>query len=123
MKGEPLSKLTGERESLFSARDLLTWNEVFPTFSYVKTSDDDSATDTFSVVADYGWAQRILCSGCYQQDAEAIVAACEMVRGVGALVATTRCYKRPDSKLESDPGPCGKCAACIARRSYYGTAE
>lgn len=59
-----------------SARDLLIWNEVAPAFDYVKTSDEGSATETFSVIADYGWAQRILCSGCYQQDAEAIVAAC-----------------------------------------------
>lgn len=46
----------------------------------------------------------------------------ELRKGVGALVATTRCYKRPDSKLEPDPGPCGKCAACMARIAYYGAA-
>lgn len=44
-------------------------------------------------------------------------------RGVGALVATARCYKRPTSKLDPDPGPCGKCAACLARLAYYGSAE
>jgi 7-cyano-7-deazaguanine synthase in queuosine biosynthesis len=41
--------------------------------------------------------------------------------GVGPLIATTRCYKRPDSKLERDPGPCGTCAVCLAKRAYYGS--
>lgn len=60
------------------ARDILEWNDKLPEkVSVVKTSDDESATDTFSVVADYGWAERILCSGSYQQDAEAIKLAIE----------------------------------------------
>jgi hypothetical protein len=30
---------------------------------------EDHATKVFAVVADHGWAERILASGCYQRDA------------------------------------------------------
>jgi len=36
------------------------------------TSPMDSATKFYSVVADYGWAQKILCSGSYLDDANSI---------------------------------------------------
>lgn len=41
-------------------------------------------------------------------------------RGVSALVATSRCYRRLESKLEHDPGPCATCAVCMAKRACYG---
>lgn len=61
------------------AKDLLTWNDVFPDVRVVEETTD-AATQTYMVVADYGWAERILCGGCYQQDAEAIVAAIKEAR-------------------------------------------
>lgn len=36
------------------------------------TAPPDWVTRTFSVIADYGWAERILCSECYRHDADAI---------------------------------------------------
>jgi len=56
-----------------SARDLLEWNEKLPTFLVVE--EEHGATPTFMLVADYGWAERILCGGMYHQDALAIEAA------------------------------------------------
>jgi hypothetical protein len=38
--------------------------------------------------------------------------------GVGALVATTYCLKRPKHKHEAWDGPCGKCAPCLAKAAY-----
>lgn len=43
----------------------------------------------------------------------------ETLRGVGALVATSACLKRPALKTEPWDGPCGKCAPCMARSAYY----
>lgn len=37
-----------------------------------RTSPPDDATATYSVIADYGWAERILCSGCSLRDANDI---------------------------------------------------
>lgn len=37
-----------------------------------KTSPPNNATDTYSVVACYGWAQKILCSDSYLKDANQI---------------------------------------------------
>lgn len=63
------------------ARDLLEWNGVLPNVRVVE-EEEHGATPTFMVVADYGWAERILCGGCYQQDADAIAAAItEVCRG------------------------------------------
>jgi hypothetical protein len=36
------------------------------------TALPESATRTYSVIADYGWAERILCSGSYLRDANSI---------------------------------------------------
>lgn len=61
-----------------SARDLLEWNGVLPEVHVVQQDGpgiDEKATPFFMVVADYGWAERILCTGSYQQDAEAIAEA------------------------------------------------
>jgi hypothetical protein len=53
-------------------------------------------------------------------DAETLAATVRAtIQAVRPIVATARCYRRPDSKLESDPGPCGKCAACLARNAFY----
>jgi hypothetical protein len=57
------------------ARDLLEWNEKLPEEIRVVQEDHHGATPTFMVVASWGWAERILCGGCYPQDAEAIAAA------------------------------------------------
>lgn len=57
-----------------TARELLEWNGVLPSVDVLQ-EETVGATATFMVRADYGWAQRILCSGCYRQDALAIEAA------------------------------------------------
>lgn len=57
-----------------SARDLLEWNEVLPDVRVVE-EEPHGETPTFMVVADYGWAERILCEGCYLLDARMIEAA------------------------------------------------
>lgn len=49
----------------------------------------------------------------------ALVDAASAALDAQAMVAGARCYRRPDSKLEPDPGPCGRCAACIARGGFY----
>jgi hypothetical protein len=36
------------------------------------TAEPKSKTRTYSVVADYGWAEKILCSGSYRRDANDI---------------------------------------------------
>lgn len=36
------------------------------------TATPESKTRTYSVIADYGWAERILCSGAYRADANSI---------------------------------------------------
>lgn len=59
--------------SAVRACDLLEWNGSLPDLRIVE--EDHGATATFMVVGDYGWAQRILCGGCYERDAEAILAA------------------------------------------------
>jgi hypothetical protein len=58
-----------------SARDLLEWNGVLPNLRIVE--EEHGETPTFMIVADYGWAERILCGGCYQQDAILILTALE----------------------------------------------
>lgn len=65
-------------EDTVRARDLLEWNGVLPNVRVVQQDGpgvDDKATAFYMVVADYGWAEWILCTGSYQQDAEAIAAA------------------------------------------------
>lgn len=60
------------------ACDLLEWNGVLPNVRVVQQDGpgvDDKATAFYMVVADYGWAERILCQDSYEQDAEAICAA------------------------------------------------
>lgn len=64
-------------DSLCASRDLLEWNGVLPNLRIVE--EEHGATETFMVVADYGWAERILCGGSYRQDAEAIFAALQAV--------------------------------------------
>lgn len=69
-----MSEPTPNRDAATTpARDLLDWNGVLPNVRIVE--EEHGATPTFMVVADYGWAERILCGGCYLQDAEAILAA------------------------------------------------
>jgi hypothetical protein len=63
-----------------SARGLFEWNGAYPNVRVVQQDGpgvDEKATAFYMVVADYGWAERILCTGSYQQDAEAICAAIE----------------------------------------------
>lgn len=60
------------------ARDLFDWNGVRPNIRVVQYDGpgiDDKATPFYMIVADYGWAERIVCTGMYQQDALAIEAA------------------------------------------------
>ena len=44
-------------------------------------------------------------------------AAQKVIEGVKPLAATSRCLRRPERKDEPDPGPCGKCAPCLAHRA------
>lgn len=55
------------------ARDLLEWNGELPDLRIEEEAH--GATPTFMIVADYGWAERILCGNCYEQDAATIHAA------------------------------------------------
>lgn len=55
------------------ACDLMEWNGVLPTLRIVE--EEHGATATYMIVADYGWAERILCNGMYLNDALAIEAA------------------------------------------------
>lgn len=64
-----------------TARDMLEWNGVLPNVSVVDVTPDDHATSVYAVIADYGWAERILCTGCYRNDAHAIAASLEEVTG------------------------------------------
>lgn len=56
-----------------TARDHLLWNERLPEQLRIVQQDgpgiDGKATPHYMVVADYGWAERILCTGSYIQDA------------------------------------------------------
>lgn len=62
--------------SLTEAKSLLEWNEVLPYISVVtEQPDEDHAAEFFVIRADYGWAERILCTCNYHQDALAIEAA------------------------------------------------
>jgi hypothetical protein len=54
---------------------MLEWNGVLPDVRVVAQDEPEKATTFYMVVADYGWAERILCTGSYQQDAEAIAEA------------------------------------------------
>lgn len=65
--------MTVENEGVSSpsAREMLDWNDALPNTRIVE-EEDHGVTPTFMVVADYGWAERILCGGCYIQDALAI---------------------------------------------------
>jgi len=67
-----------ERAVTPRARGLLEWNGMLPNVRVVE-EEKHGVTQTFMVVADYGWAERILCGGCYLPDAEAICAAIEEV--------------------------------------------
>lgn len=58
-----------------TARGLLEMDGGLPEDVRVVEEVTSSATKTFMVVADYGWAERILCGGCYERDANAIRAA------------------------------------------------
>ncbi len=56
--------------------DHFVLNGALPTgLRVVRTNPPEDATALFSVVADYGWAERILCSGSYRDDAEGIARA------------------------------------------------
>lgn len=57
--------------------------------------------------------QAIRAEAAVAQLRQALEATQAVVKGVSAALPP-RCYRRPDSKLEADPGPCGKCAACMA---------
>lgn len=61
-----------------SARDLFEWNGILPNLRIVQQDGpgiDDKVTPFYMIVADYGWAERIICMGSYKQDAEAIIQA------------------------------------------------
>lgn len=58
-----------------TARGLLEMDGGLPEDVRVVDEGKAGATPTFMVVADYGWAERILCGGCYERDANAIRAA------------------------------------------------
>lgn len=61
-----------------TAKDLLEWNGILPTFSIYQVDGpgvNDKATAFYGITADYGWAQRIICTGMYEQDAGAVLAA------------------------------------------------
>ncbi len=52
---------------------LFELNNSFPVKLMVHcTSEPQYATKTYSVVADYGWAQKLLCSDSYLEDANQI---------------------------------------------------
>jgi hypothetical protein len=71
--------MNANRTNEVRASELLEWNDVFPDVRVVQ-EEKTGATDTFMVIADYGWAERILCERCYLQDAEAICAAIREAR-------------------------------------------
>ena len=52
--------------------ELLKWNGALPNVRVEDTTPEGNATQTFSVVADYGWAERVLCADSYWLDAKAI---------------------------------------------------
>jgi hypothetical protein len=52
-----------------------------------QTSRPDSARPTYSVVADYGWAERILCAGSNVHDANSIARILSASLYVPALLA------------------------------------
>lgn len=55
--------------------DRFILNDSLPERLYVRdTSPPGDATRLYAVVADYGWAEKILCSGSYRGDANAIAA-------------------------------------------------
>jgi hypothetical protein len=48
-------------------------NQTLPQRLVVRdTAPPESITRTYSVIADYGWAERILCSESYRDDANSI---------------------------------------------------
>jgi hypothetical protein len=55
------------------------------------TSPPDHATPTYSIVADHGWAEKILCSGCYRHDANDIAEAI----GDGLMIPVERAEDGP----------------------------
>jgi hypothetical protein len=67
-----------------SARDLLEWNDQLPESVCVVEEADYGATPTFMVVVSYGWAESIICGGCYCEGAEAIAQAIREVCGITA---------------------------------------
>jgi hypothetical protein len=66
------------------ARAKWEWNGGYPNLRVVEEKDH-GVTPTFMVVADYGWAERIVCGGCYDHDAEAICEAVSAVIAAGAV--------------------------------------
>lgn len=67
-----------------SARELLEKDGSLPVELRKVELENGRVTKTFAVVADYGWAESILCEGCYERDADAIVAALNEAIGKGA---------------------------------------
>jgi hypothetical protein len=74
---------TRSREELADeARGLFDWNERQPSRVYVFRDSGTGATPTYGVGVGYGWADRVLASGFYEQDASATAAAIAAVCGV-----------------------------------------
>lgn len=73
--GTKPGKLPAPTPEVATARVLLEMDGGLPEDVRVVEEEDHGATPTFMVVADYGWAERILCGGCYERDANAIRAA------------------------------------------------
>jgi hypothetical protein len=56
-----------------TALDLIALDGSKPErFQIIDTTPEGSATSRYSVWADYGWASRCVCEGCYEKDAKAI---------------------------------------------------
>jgi hypothetical protein len=66
----PIDKLKG-----------LALDKTMPTsFRVVDLTPDNHATQLFGVIADYGWAERILFSDAYENDAVAICAVLDVIK-------------------------------------------
>lgn len=52
-----------------------------------QTSPPEHATKLYSVIASYGWAEKILCSECYVQDANDIATAIGEKLGIRVSLA------------------------------------
>jgi len=71
--------------------DLFLLNGTHPRKVEVRdTTPPENKTRLYSVVADYGWAETILCSECYLRDANGIAMCISARLDIPALLAKRR---------------------------------